>query len=176
MLRFEDRLLDHLRDRGLGTVTVERRVKSAAAVAAKRKRVPHGRINDFVGLRVIVDHAGDLAKAHGAAVLAGTELGLRVEKVEDRFEKPGHGGYRAVHIDFEFNAPPHAEIGVEVQITTAAIAAVSRVSHEVLYSRHGAGVQEWTNELEALFEEASQLDAHLATVSRRATERLGRHV
>jgi|GEM_PF-6488959 len=163
-------LVATLEANGLGDAySVEGRVKSDAAIAEKLVRRPGQPINDLIGLRVIVDHVDLLARAVDAVALWADQLGLRSIGDEDRFEQPGAGGYRALHFDFVpiDNVSASREAGFEVQVTTALMAVIARVSHNVLYRRESRDLEAVARELAGIAEDALRLDERIAEIQAR---------
>lgn len=167
--RCQELLEDAAREFWLSGAFVEGRVKSAEAIALKRERRQDEWINDLIGLRLIACHGGQLANAVAAVIAWGDTLRLDLRSKTDYFERPGAGGYRAVHFDFEIRDPAaaglHIDAGIEVQVTTALLAAVARASHELLYARRSPRVAGVSRRLEKLAQDALGLDTSLAELS-----------
>lgn len=163
-----EQLKEALARQGLEEARLEARVKTRAAADAKRLRRPSERINDLVGIRIVVDHVGLLDDV--TEVIKGWEgpAGLRLVKTDDYFVHPGAGGYRARHFDFEIIDPLKVgltpEAGVEVQVTTAILAAISCVSHRLLYGPGTPAGFAISGELAKLEAEALRLDEWLAAI------------
>jgi len=166
-----------LADEGIVSASVQSRVKRADAVAAKRARRPGLPINDYLGLRIIVDHVGLLERGARTVRAWGPALGLKLLQEENRFDRPGAGGYRALHFDFEIRDPATAGVepddGIEVQITTALLAVLARLSHDLVYRTPGSDAEYVLADLEKLAEEGIRLDAGIASLASAA--RTGAH-
>jgi ppGpp synthetase/RelA/SpoT-type nucleotidyltranferase len=175
--RCRETLEDELADEGLVSASVQARVKTADAVAAKRARRPGLPMNDYLGLRVTVDHVGLLERAAETVRAWAPALGLKLRKEENRFDRPGAGGYRALHFDFEIRDPAATGVepddGVEVQITTALLAVIARLSHDLVYRTPGSDAEYMLGDLEKLAEEGIRLDARIASLA--STARTGVH-
>jgi ppGpp synthetase/RelA/SpoT-type nucleotidyltranferase len=132
-------------------------------------------MNDYLGLRVSVDHVGLLERAAGTVRAWAPTLGLKLRREENRFDRPGAGGYRALHFDFEIRDPATAGVepdeGIEVQITTALLAVLARLSHDLVYRTPGSDAEYVLADLEKLAEEAIRLDAGIASLA--STARTG---
>ncbi len=107
---------------------VTSRVKSINAIAEKiRARGisspdPLALVNDVIGFRVLVLHCGYIDRVLAEIDLWATKAMLKLRNKENRFENPGVGGYRALHLDFRVSEQAGwselINIGVEVQVTT----------------------------------------------------------
>jgi ppGpp synthetase/RelA/SpoT-type nucleotidyltranferase len=169
--RCQVRLVEALEKGGLGSALVQSRVKTNEAAGQKRALRSDNRINDFFGLRVIVDHSGLMDDAERVVKSWGEATGLNLRATDDYFSRPADGGYRALHFDFEVLRPVEAgltpDLGVEVQVTTAVLAAVARLSHDMLYARCEASHGDVAQGLEKLARDALDLDERLAEAAAR---------
>jgi ppGpp synthetase/RelA/SpoT-type nucleotidyltranferase len=169
--RYEMGLVDTLGDKGLSGATIQARVKTDEAIARKRARSRTGRVNDVFGLRVTVDHSGLLSDAADAVGEWADISKLELVDTQDYFDHPGAGGYRALHFDFAIlnrDALGLADgAGVEVQITTALLVAIARVSHDLLYTRRERELPELSRELENIAREIFQLDVLMSKLARK---------
>ena len=159
---------------GVYVVSVEGRVKTEEAIAAKRARRPSGRINDLLGMRVIVAHRGLVRDAAEKVQQWADQSGLRLAQIDDHFERPGVGGYRALHLDYEIPDPRALGLpedgGLEIQITTALLAAVARISHDLVYRTRAIPGEQLARDLEDLTLEAVRLDRRLEAIVRSQAE------
>jgi ppGpp synthetase/RelA/SpoT-type nucleotidyltranferase len=151
---------------------VQSRVKSDEAVRRKRARVgAGGRINDFIGMRVVLAHGGLVEEAVQRTLVRVSALDLHLVDREARLHTASRGGYRALHLDFVLGKPAERgmtpEAGVEIQFTTLILLAHALQSHELVYrsDRGGGGLIEQLNELG---DRAAQLDQDIAALSRTA--------
>ena len=83
---------------------------------------------DVIGLRVTVD---SLAKVYAAVRYIRDEantLGIKVVKLDDKNDKPGLGGYRAVHLDIEIGGKR-----AELQVRTINQSRFAGWAHDTIY-------------------------------------------
>jgi ppGpp synthetase/RelA/SpoT-type nucleotidyltranferase len=125
-------------------VSVAWRIKSDESIHNKIKKgnrhfTPKGEplINDFIGFRIVVLHIGLLERAMTAARKWAALRELRLIDMSNRFSHPGMGGYRSLHLDFEFQFPQVFGLlgvhGIELQITTYLQQFHNQLSHDALY-------------------------------------------
>jgi ppGpp synthetase/RelA/SpoT-type nucleotidyltranferase len=169
MTSMGEALEEELRSSSVRAFSVASRVKSVTAVSEKLKRVSGPCVNDFIGFRVVLRDRADLAAALASVEVWGEAAELRRLGAEDRFESPGIGGYRALHLDFALADPEacglSASAGIEVQLTTAILAAHAAACHELIYHVPGIGADpELAARLHELGQEADRLDRNLAAL------------
>lgn len=118
------------------------RIKSEYAVRAKlRRRGDMGRINDFIGIRILAAHIDLLEKVEQKLSQWESDVGLQRVMRRSLFETPDESGYRAIHLDYRFVAPstfglpPTAT--VEVQLTTWIQHLHGNLSHSLFYKTMG---------------------------------------
>ncbi len=152
---------------------VQGRVKTPEAIATKRARDGVSRTNDFLGLRVIVDHCGLLDSAVTAVRDWAHAAKLTPISEDDHFAHPGAGGYRAFHFDYELVDPEAlgltADVGVEVQITSALLAAIARVSHDILYRQESPKYGKLARGVQEIADATWQIDRRIAALVESST-------
>jgi ppGpp synthetase/RelA/SpoT-type nucleotidyltranferase len=125
-------------------IFIEFRIKTEESILRKLKRgnmhvTSRGKvfINDFVGIRVVVFHIGLVERTAAAIQSWAAERGLNLMEISDRFSSPGIGGYRSVHLDYQFDSPElfglEDKHGIEIQVTTYLQQFHSQLSHDALY-------------------------------------------
>lgn len=147
---------------------VQGRVKTPEAIATKRARGGVSRTNDFIGLRVIVDHCGLLDSAGTAVRDWAHTAKLKPISEDNHFAHPGTGGYRALHLDYELVDPEAAgltaDVGVEVQITSALLAVIARVSHDILYRQQSPKYGQLARGVQEIADATWQIDKRIAAL------------
>lgn len=172
MPSLRDGLERALRASDVTVVSLSSRVKSLEAVSEKLKRTAGSGVNDLIGFRVVLPDRTALSSTADSVAAWGEAEGLERKEVEDRFDDPGLGGYRAMHLDFAVADPAahglDPEAGVEVQLTTAILAAHAAACHELVYRRRAeSAAPELVARVRKLGDEADRLDRELAAMRRR---------
>jgi ppGpp synthetase/RelA/SpoT-type nucleotidyltranferase len=150
--------------------SVQGRVKTPEAIDRKRARSGALRTNDFIGLRVIVDHCGLLDWAATAVRDWAPAAKLTAISEDDHFAHPGAGGYRALHFDYALVDPAAAgltaDVGVEIQITSALQAAIARVSHDILYRQQRSKSGRVARDVKEIADAAWRIDERIAALAK----------
>jgi ppGpp synthetase/RelA/SpoT-type nucleotidyltranferase len=140
------------------------RVKSPAAIRAKL-RSRH--VNDFVGIRVLTIHPASLPLALEQVRKWARSFSLKELAVQDKYNQPGVGGYRAFHIDFEMEPGNRwrlpVEVTTEIQLTTWLQGLHAAVLHRILYKAEKIPDKTLVRELANFAESISQADISLGS-------------
>jgi ppGpp synthetase/RelA/SpoT-type nucleotidyltranferase len=124
-------------------------------------------INDFIGIRIVVLHAGLIERTMTVARRWAALRELRLIDISNTFSSPGIGGYKSVHLDFEFERPQLVGLqdlhGIEVQITTYLQQFHSQLSHDALYKADRAdGYAETAQALKVISDHLAYVDQIVA--------------
>lgn len=120
------------------------RVKSEISSKEKlqRRQIPGqvGKLNDFLGLRVLLTHWDQLDEALSFIRKWASERGLSELKFGDWSKDRHLRPYRSVHIDFDLPevvaTGANVMLGMEIQITTHISRLIADISHDLVY-KHG---------------------------------------
>ncbi|KRR05583.1 hypothetical protein [Bradyrhizobium valentinum] len=127
---------------------VQSRIKSPASVEHKlrNRRLMRGHpagdkspsefVNDFLGIRVVLPHVGQLEKAAELLmewIAQNKRLGLI--SAANYFGKPASELYRSYHLDlrFDLDAELCDKVGAEIQVTTYLQNFFNEISHQLSY-------------------------------------------
>lgn len=125
------------------------RIKSERSIADKlaaRSRLHGGaqsRINDFVGIRLVLPHRGLMQLAVAFIRQWAADSGFSESEYFDGFSSNSDRNYRSIHVDFDLNSTLSTivglDLGLEVQITTYLQHFNSIISHQFSY-HHGMAI------------------------------------
>jgi ppGpp synthetase/RelA/SpoT-type nucleotidyltranferase len=170
-------LRQRIRDAGLSDAhqecTVTWRIKSEESIRIKelwstsRNEKPF--VNDYIGIRVRISHVGHIPDALGEIRRWAGEFCLVEQEVEDKYQRTGVGGYRAVHVDYlPLDPNPWLlpkEASVEVQIASWLQSIHGALSHSLIYKAAEYPSADRILRLETISDRIFEVDRLIAALS-----------
>jgi ppGpp synthetase/RelA/SpoT-type nucleotidyltranferase len=110
-------------------------IRAKEASAVRRGKKPF--VNDYIGLRVVAAHFGQIPQTLDEIRRWADEFRLEEQEVDDKYQRPGVGGYRAIHLDYlPIDPNPWLlpkDASVEVQLTSWLQSVHGALSHRLVY-------------------------------------------
>ncbi|ESY77461.1 hypothetical protein X739_33005 [Mesorhizobium sp. LNHC220B00] len=150
---------------------VQSRIKSPISIERKlgrklKQRDANVFVNDFLGIRIILFHIGQLENAV-AAVTEWVEFDGRFEIADtaDYFQHKASGHYRSFHLDLRFKSEPELQnqVGLELQITTYLRNFQNTITHQLAY-HHNIDHPDIGNILDRISYDIGRLDDEVSAL------------
>lgn len=169
-------LAEELAHKGRGNPIehVSPRLKSAASLAAKAKRVGcsmevdelRAKIRDIAGIRIVCSFVNDVYTVAGMLT---RQPDVNLVETKDYISKPKQNGYRSLHLIVEipvFLSDQMVAVPVEVQLRTVAMDFWASLEHKIYYKYDPDVPAELREELAAAAEDAARLDKRMERLHR----------
>ncbi|GAA2569945.1 hypothetical protein GCM10010435_50090 [Winogradskya consettensis] len=166
-----DILAEELAHRGTGNPIehVNPRLKSAASIAAKARRIEcpltfddlRARIRDIAGIRIVCSFVSDV---YTVADMLTRQPDVNPVQTKDYIAKPKDNGYRSLHLIVEipvFLSDQVVAVPVEVQLRTVAMDFWASLEHKIYYKHNPDIPPALRDELAAAAEDAARLDKRM---------------
>jgi ppGpp synthetase/RelA/SpoT-type nucleotidyltranferase len=145
----------------------EKAIRAKEAAAAGRGESPF--INDYIGLRVVASHIGKIPQALDEIRQWADEFRLREQEMDDKYQRPGAGGYRAIHLDYLPSDPNPwllpTDASIEVQLTSWLQSVHGAMSHRLVYKAVEGPSADIICQLETISDSILEIDRVIANLS-----------